>query len=419
MTHVGIEAVGRALLLRRRLLLLRAFSASLAGAARLLIAAVIAVLMARLVVVLAISGELPRDRPCAVILEHECVAAAQDPEEARLTPVLAPGVAHLPVRHHLVLPILVVLLHLLAPTHDGHHVVHHPVLVAVLGVFLQDAALVVVECVGRRHTARDGPALDDLGHDSLLAHDDAVFGHGGVGVMRQRGARAAALIESGACARNVHRLACRVDMLAPARGRFGAACEVRVGRGIRDVTIALDPLVHAQRVASMARTRIAAAVQNVLDRQVDIRSPSAPLDLDPVAKRRKGRVRPARAAVLRNMLVQDGRQPARSLLRTELLPLHLAPRKLGGQLVHSEVRVRLRAALARALPHLRALWARYVLIVARQRGAHQATQDRGAPKHFFSDPNTAGCWKEGIEVQISGISFQVGRRRTAQEGRSK
>merc|ERR1719487_1947329 len=126
------------------LLLLGTMSA-LVALAHVLVAAVATVLVAWKI--------LPRedagDRPCAVVLEHERVVTALDSEEAHLPPVLPPAVAHMPVRD--------VVLH--APAHDGHDVVHLLVLGPVLGVLLQDAAIVVVQMVRRRHAASDGPAL--------------------------------------------------------------------------------------------------------------------------------------------------------------------------------------------------------------------------------------------------------------------
>ena len=89
------------------------------------------------------------------------------------------------------------------------------------------------------------------------------------------------------------------------------ASHVRVLRVVRDVAVLVDPLVGRQVRAAVARAgHLRAAVQDVLHGQVDIGGRALARDLDAVGQRGHGAVRPAGAAVLRDVLVQHLRDHA-------------------------------------------------------------------------------------------------------------
>ena len=62
---------------------------------------------------------------------------------------------------------------------------------------------------------------------------------------------------------------------------------------------------------SVYKKKRRAAVEQVLDRQVDVDAPALPFDLDPVAERRERSMRPARSAVPTRIGIADGMSVAR------------------------------------------------------------------------------------------------------------
>lgn len=86
---------------------------------------------------------------------------------------------------------------------------------------------------------------------------------------------------------------------------------------------------------SVARSgHFRAAVENVLDREVNVFALPTTGNLDPVSQTAQGTVRPTRTTILRNVLIQRVRQIG--------LALHIAPRKVVGQGPSIHVRVRKR-----------------------------------------------------------------------------
>lgn len=92
----------------------------------------------------------------------------------------------------------------------------------------------------------------------------------------------------------------------------------------------LYKLVHASVTSAMTRTRdVSRAVQNVLNRQVDIIPGAIAIDFYPIGERRERRVGPARSAILGNVLVQ--------LMRQAALPFDVVPVPLLRQIILGDV----------------------------------------------------------------------------------
>eukprot|EP01046_Picozoa_sp_COSAG06_P047906 COSAG06_NODE_7056_length_2653_cov_1.817933_2_plen_232_part_00 len=170
----------------------------------------------------------------------------------------------------------------------------------------------VVEQRIRVDTAGDRTARHDLLRHVVRTGDIPVLDHGRVRVLVHLDALAAARCKGGARAADVLGLAVpgAVDLLRAAEAivRLGAAGHVRVAGVVGDAAAGLvadvgDPAVHAGAAAAVAGAG-GAAVQDVLDRQVDVDPLRLARNLDAVAERRDGAVRPAGAAVL-----QGGRTP--------------------------------------------------------------------------------------------------------------
>mmetsp|Transcript_27275 Transcript_27275/g.81375 ORF Transcript_27275/g.81375 Transcript_27275/m.81375 type:complete len:277 (+) Transcript_27275:188-1018(+) len=114
-----------------------------------------------------------RDRPVALLLNHQRVDAALEAEPAALAPVRAPGVADDPVLDAAAGD---------APAGDRHVVVDvvgrvlRPVNVDAL-MLARILAVVVEEGAVGDDAANDGPTGEDLLHHGLLARHRAVLGH--------------------------------------------------------------------------------------------------------------------------------------------------------------------------------------------------------------------------------------------------
>ena len=108
------------------------------------------------------------------------------------------------------------------------------------------------------------------------------------------------------------------------------ACQVRHAGLVRDEALVLDELVRARVVAPVAGAGlVGAAVEDELDAEVDVEALAAPRDLDPVREAGDGPVRPAAAAVVRDVLVQ--------LLGQVALPVDVVPREVVGDRRQGEV----------------------------------------------------------------------------------
>ena len=235
--------------------------------------------------------------PRAEMLDVQQILTHRDAEPAILAPVRAPAVADDPVGR------LRLLVH--APSRDFHGVLAQPLALAAR----EDAARVVQEGLRHVHHAADGAAREDLGlhvrralHVAVLAHlHAAVVLHG-----EARLARPAVLAA-------VDGRAVLVDGLVHRAGLVGDAVAVGVG-------------IHAVGKAALARAA-ARAVDHFLLGEVDRRPLALPHQVDSVRQRRGRSLRPARAAVVRDVLVLVPRRVVVALdvadvvaLRKRLLP---------------------------------------------------------------------------------------------------
>mmetsp|Transcript_11730 Transcript_11730/g.26759 ORF Transcript_11730/g.26759 Transcript_11730/m.26759 type:complete len:287 (-) Transcript_11730:227-1087(-) len=237
--------------------------------------------------------------PRALILDKE--RALGHPDIAHLTPVLAPRVAHNPVE---------ALRRVRAPADNGDDVID------ALAHGLDDALLVVEERLGV-DAARDGPALVDLLHHGISPADGAVVGDRGVGVVGEASAGATLLGEAAAGACDVHRLAGGVHIGAEALLRVVGAGKVGLGGLVADARAFLrdrvQPLVRAVDGSPVAGADTA-AVQEVLDSEVNVDALALAGNLDAIAQGREGPMRPARATVLGDVLVPRHRAVAHAVL---------------------------------------------------------------------------------------------------------
>merc|ERR1740130_967624 len=257
-------------------------------------------------------GERPGHGPGALLLELERVVTLGHANVAHLTPVLAPRVTNDPVLAGV---------GVVSPADHRDDVVNPG---ALLGVNSPG----VLEDRRGIDTARDrATVVDLLGHGGG-AGDRSVLGDGSVGVRGEACAEAVVGDEGGAGAGDVLGRARPVHVGADASGRLARARQVRVRGLVGDATPrglgeGMQPLVWPVDRAAVARSD-AAAVENVLHREVDVDALRVARDLDPISQRRDGAVVPAGAAVLRDVLVAAHREIVHTVL--------VAPRERLGQL---------------------------------------------------------------------------------------
>lgn len=73
---------------------------------------------------------------------------------------------------------------------------------------------------------------------------------------------------------------------------------------ICDMSSVFDVVIHTRSAPTVARTgHTSSAVQDMLDRKVDINTLSTTRDFDAISEGTEGSVRPTRTAVLRYMLI--------------------------------------------------------------------------------------------------------------------
>mmetsp|Transcript_44064 Transcript_44064/g.79792 ORF Transcript_44064/g.79792 Transcript_44064/m.79792 type:complete len:305 (+) Transcript_44064:129-1043(+) len=260
--------------------------------------AVRAALEAVELVVLLWCREVARSCPGAGILLHE-EGSTLDLKEAVLAPVLAPGVAHDPVE---------TLLGVGAPAHHGDAVVR---LSADGG---DDATCVVQEghCID---IAGNGPSAEDLLHHGIPALDGSIFRNGCIGVA---GEANASFAKGATGSLDILCRASEICLLAEAAADVRGASEVRLACGIGEttsslVTDVLDPLIRGIRLTTVAGASVA-AIHQMLHRKLDVHTLRATGNLDTVRKCRDTSLCPARAAVLRNVLIHRNGEVALAIL---------------------------------------------------------------------------------------------------------
>ena len=220
-------------------------------------------------------------RPSALALKAEGVVALSDADVTHLSPVLTPGVADDPV---LTLGVIS------APADNRNDVVNF--CVGVLG----DATFVVKNGLGRDAAGDGAASVDLLGH-VISARDGAVLGHRGVGEGGDADALAAGRAEGRAGTGDVLVSATPVGVRAETLSALRRAGKVGVGGLVRDASsgalgLGVDPLVRADDGTTVAAADTA-AVEDVLDRQVDVDAGGVAGNLDAVSESGNTAVGPA------------------------------------------------------------------------------------------------------------------------------
>mmetsp|Transcript_45725 Transcript_45725/g.76200 ORF Transcript_45725/g.76200 Transcript_45725/m.76200 type:complete len:215 (+) Transcript_45725:852-1496(+) len=187
-------------------------------------------------------------------------------------------------------------------------------------------------CVDR---AGDRSSCVDLFHHVLLPFEHPVLSNGRVREILDFAAGPSLIRVRVAGPADVDRFARVIPMrtsafLALCRARF-----IRQAAFVRNIPRLLDELVQARGRTPVARTRDSrATVQYELARRNDVCPIGPTRDLKTIRERRHPTVQPARATVLRDVLVVHECQVA--------LPRHVGPRELLGDVGRLHVRVRQR-----------------------------------------------------------------------------
>ena len=94
-------------------------------------------------------------------------------------------------------------------------------------------------------------------------------------------------------------------MGAEALGTFGRTSHVGQAGVKGDVSSVLDELIRRRVVTTVARAgNFSSAVENELDGEIDLLPFALPSNFDAISQSRNGTVRPARATVLRQVLIE-------------------------------------------------------------------------------------------------------------------
>jgi hypothetical protein len=217
-----------------------------------------------------------RSGPRAKVFNAQVVLTSAKTEETLFSPVIAPRVSNNPI----------LLTILFAPADDRHDVVLHPK-TRVAG----DATGIIMKLVTVK-TASNRTALNDLLHHVLLTGYctvlinlvDTILGRNGA---RLVGAAISAHFHGGA-------------LLA-----IGVSdCLVNRAGLISDLVLAHPPEC-SERVTTVAAERGVLTRDKHLGSNIDVRPGRLSRDFNAVREDRRGCVSPARAAVLRNVLVAD------------------------------------------------------------------------------------------------------------------
>ena len=268
-------------------------------------------------------------RPSDFILDSERIDSTNDAEKAHFAPVLAPGITNDPIFRAIVRG---------PPTDDGDDVVDFK-----LRRVRVNASDVPAQAVGIDAGGHWTSSID-LSHDLLFTGDHPILRNGRVRKRAQRAAKAAEFGKRAARSARVHR---RTRVVTASRavpfGRLRATRFIGQARIVRHESGVVHELVRARVRASMARTGyLRPAVQDVLNRQVHVLRAVLPTrDLNAIGERAHGTVRPARPAVLRNVLIER--------LGQEVVSLDVVPHKRRRKFIGVNVLVRARAGHMRTL----------------------------------------------------------------------
>merc|ERR1719313_579005 len=252
--------------------------------------AIVTSLMAVDLVVLLCCCVAARDSPGALGLNLE--RSEGNPDVTHLTPVLTPRVTHNPVA-------LVGFL-VLSPTNNRNDMVN-------ASASIRDNALLEVEEWHSIDSTGNWASVVDFLHHGILAGDGAIVRNGDVRVAAEASAATTFLVKAATSSGNVQRIAGEVGVRAEAFLGLRGAGEVWVGSLVAHTSACLlrdlmDPLVCTVNGSSMARANTS-TVEDMLDGKVDIDALGPTGNLDTISKGGDCSMSPARATVLRNVLV--------------------------------------------------------------------------------------------------------------------
>mmetsp|Transcript_93000 Transcript_93000/g.248919 ORF Transcript_93000/g.248919 Transcript_93000/m.248919 type:complete len:327 (-) Transcript_93000:39-1019(-) len=255
--------------------------------------------MAMDLVVLLSSGVVLHNCPVASVLH------SQRPEcntnIPHLPPELTPRVTHDPVPAGLLIS---------PPSHHRNDVVNRRAAV------LNHSRLVVQQRAGV-NPAGNRATVVDLLHHRVLPLDRPVVRNCHIREVSKPAARASLRGKATASTSNIDGLAARIHVRAESllgvrrASLVGVRCLVAQTVAIR--RLLGQPLVHRASRSTIAASGIG-AVQNVLHRQIDVDALASTSDLHTISKSRHSPVSPARATVLRNVLVPTHRAVVHSVL---------------------------------------------------------------------------------------------------------
>ena len=235
-------------------------------------------------IVLSIAIGDNRYGPSATESDAKVVAVHLDPEESILSPVVTPRVPTDPVLNATVSD---------TPADDGDDVVGH----WQQNELGENTSGVRLEFVGDMDTAGDGPSGEDLGLHVLGEHDGSVLGDLPLGVV----GHGPAVFLAGLAWGGGGALAVLAELDGGAVGGFGVLGLIVLARLLGDALL-MSELIDTRSVAAFAAAS-SLAVEDGLDREVDLGVGVLTRDVDTISKSRGGSMSPATTAILGDMLV--------------------------------------------------------------------------------------------------------------------
>lgn len=256
-----------------------------------------------------VDREATRSRPGDLAFNAQQVLTRRKTHVTHLTPVLTPAVAHDPV-----------LLSLLGtPSNNTDN------MVGTLRVFRlgKDATTVLDNRLGvdrRRDRSTNEDLRLDVLHDILVHLDHSVLGNRRVGEVINLRALTTHTRKGIASTTNVVRLAGRVELGTKSLTRVLRTGQIAHASIVGHESLVLNELVRRRVVSSVTRPgRLGAAVENVLDAEIDVVALAIAGNLDAIREAAQGTMGPAAATVLRDVLVERVRQVRDAV--------HVGPRK--------------------------------------------------------------------------------------------
>lgn len=223
-----------------------------------------------------------------------------------------------------------------APSNNADNVVGF-LIITIVG---EDSSSVLDDRLGI-NGGGNGTAAVNLRHDLVASSfnvifiviDQTVFGNSSVGEIINFGTSTAHATKCIASLTRIRCVAGSINVLANSLGGFRRTRNIRLTGVVGDISSRLNELIRRRVVSSVTATRhFRPAVQDKLNREVNIVALTFAGNLDTISKRGERSVSPTTSAILRNVLVQRMRQVADAI--------HIRPGKRVGQTTGTKVRVR-------------------------------------------------------------------------------